>query len=56
VGTTPRDEPDRATIVREALLFALLVLVVGGIFVGWRVWREGPRVFHHAPHSTSAPR
>lgn len=56
VSVDSDDDPTRATIVREVLLYALLVLAVGGIFVAWRVWREGPRVLDYAPHARQSPR
>ena len=43
-------EPSRRRIVVEILVYAVLVLVVGGLFVGLRVMRDGPRVLTHAPH------
>ena len=39
-----KHDPARRTIATEALVFALLFLVVGAAFVGCRVLREGSRV------------
>lgn len=41
------DEPGRGTIAIEAIVYALMFLAVGGLFVGMRVLREGPRVLTH---------
>jgi hypothetical protein len=41
------DEPTRATIVFEIVVFALLFLLVGAAFVEWRTLREGPRVLRY---------
>jgi hypothetical protein len=38
------EEPSRGTIVREILVFTILCLVVGGIFVAYRVQRLGTQV------------
>ena len=35
----------------EIALFLLLFLLVGALFAGARVLREGPRVLTHAPHT-----
>lgn len=43
----PGDEPDRSTITTEIVVFALLVLAVGAVFVALRVLREGPRVLQY---------
>lgn len=40
-------EPDRSTIAVEVVVFALLVLAVGAVFVALRVLREGPRVLQY---------
>jgi hypothetical protein len=44
-------DPSGRRIAVEALLYGALVLAFGAAFVGWRVWREGPRVLSHAPHA-----
>ena len=45
------EEPTRRQITREILLYTLLVVVVGGLFVAARIRSEGTRVLHRAPHS-----
>ena len=39
-------EPTRRRILVEVLLDALLVLLVGGAFVAFRVAKDGPGVLH----------
>ncbi len=45
------EEPTRRRIALEILVFALLFLGFGALFVGLRVWREGPRVLSNDPHA-----
>lgn len=45
---SPR-EPE-PSIVREWLVFAVICLVVGAVFVALRVAKDGPQVLTHAPH------
>lgn len=46
------DEVSNETIRREVLVFAAIVLVVGAIFVAYRVARNGTRVLTVSPHAS----
>jgi hypothetical protein len=46
------DEPGGRRIAVEILLYALLVLLVGGAFVALRASREGERVLNYDTRST----
>jgi len=40
-------EPDRRTILLEIFMYALLFVLVGALFAGFRAVREGPRVLDY---------
>lgn len=46
------DDPTPRRIAAEVAVYVALVLVVGGIFVGLRVARDGRRVLDFAPHAS----
>jgi hypothetical protein len=43
-------EPTRRQIAKEALLYALLVLGAGAVFVAFRIAKDGPQVLDVSPH------
>lgn len=49
---TGSDEPSGRQIAREVVIFALLCLLVGGLFVAVRVMRDGPQILQSNPHAS----
>lgn len=49
------DDPTPRQIAKEVVLYAALILAAGAVFVGARVWREGPRVLSHDPRAHTVP-